>query len=183
MGFLFTRLKKDVTSCFETLGRAAVLQATRSPRPWQELKALANAQLPKLQLILPSELSASIKAKLESKAEFGYKKVKKPQDKRQQTVIQLRPEDLSVPNMIFKQGTDEAVQQIPFAATGTDSKGVVLVTAEQATPYLALQQPISKYGLALLVLDHSHTVCSGVGQVIRFPAQCHATNEPIISHG
>ena len=166
---------------FETLGRAAVLQATRSPRPWQELKALANAQLPKLQLILPSELSASIKAKLESKADFGYKKVKKPQDKRQQTVIQLRPEVLSIPNMIFKQGTDEAVQQIPFAAIGTDSKGVVLVTAEQATPYLALQQPISKYGLALLVLDHSHTVCSGVGQVIRFPAQCHATNEPIIA--
>ena len=165
----------------EKLGRAAVMQACRSSRPWQELKAVANAQLPKVQLILPSELSTSIKARLDAKTEFGHKKVKQHPDKKQPVVIQLLPEDLTIPGMIFKQGSDEAVQQIPFSAIGVDAKGVILVTADQAKPYLALPQPISKHGLALLVLDHSHSVCGGVGQVIRFPAQCQATMEPIIA--
>ena len=166
---------------FEKLGRAAVVQLMRSSKPWAELKSLANAQLPKLQLILPSELAATIQARLASKTEFGHKKIKKQPEKKPPIVIQLKPEDLSIPGMIFKQGCDEAVQQIPFSSIGVDAKGVVLVTAEQAKPYLALQKPISKHGLAMLVLDHSNDVCSGVGQIIRFPAQCQATNEPIIA--
>ena len=133
---------------FEKLGRQAIIQAFRSPRPWQEIKALANAQLPKLQLILPSELAASTKARLDDKTEFGHKKTKQPHDKKQPVVIQLRPEDLSIPGMIFKQGSDEAVQHIPFSAIGVDAKGVIPVTAEQAKPYLALPQPISRHGLA-----------------------------------
>ena len=57
------KLHTRVGLIMERIGRQGIIQCCRSPRPWHELKALANSQSPKLQLILPSELAEKIREK------------------------------------------------------------------------------------------------------------------------
>ena len=175
------KLHSRVGMILEKIGRQGIIQCCRSPRPWPELKALANSQSPKLQLILPSELAEKIRERVESGASFGDQKKKKQDQKREQTFPKLQPEDLSIPSTVFKQGRDQPVQQVGLGNIGVDASGVVLVTAEQAQPYLQLAKPLSKHGLALLVVDHDNSICSGLGEVLRFPARFNQTNEPIIA--
>lgn len=103
---------------------------------------MANSQSPKLQLILPSELAEKIRERVESGASFGDQKKKKQDQKREQTFPKLQPEDLSIPSTVFKQGRDQPVQQVGLGNIGVDASGVVLVTAEQAQPYLQLAKPL-----------------------------------------
>ena len=175
------KLQSRVGMVMEKLGRAGVIQSCRSPRPWQELKALANSQTPKIQLILPSELAEKIRERVELGDAFGDRKKKKHETKKEQPFPRLQPDDLSIPPAIFKQGRDEPVKQLGFSNIGVDASGVVLVTAEQAQPYLKLNKPLSKHGLALLVLDHDNGLCGGLGEVLRCPARFDHTNEPIIA--
>ena len=175
------KLHQRVGMIFEKIGRQGVIQCCRSPRPWQELKSLANSLTPKVQLILPSELAEKIRERVESGASFGDHKKKKPEPKKDIPFPKLQPEDLSIPPAVFKQGQDQPVHQVGLNNIGVDTSGVVLVSADQAQPYLKLSKPLSKYGLALLVLDHENAICSGLGEVLRFPARFDHTNEPIIA--
>ena len=175
------KLTQRLNTVMEKIGRQGVIQCCRSPRPWQELKSLASAQTPKIQLILPSELAEKIRERVESGASFGDQRKKKNDTKKDQPFPKLVPEDLSVPPAVFKQGSDQPVQQIGLVNIGVDTSGVVLVSAEQAQPYLKLTKPLSKHGLALLVIDHDNVICNGLGEVLRFPARFNHTNEPIIA--
>ena len=92
----------------------------------------------------------------------------------------LSPHEISIPDGIFKQGTDKLLKQIPVQAIGPETSGIVVVTPQDAEPYLRLSKPISTQGLGLLLLDHSHPACAGSGSLIRFPCKCELTNEPIL---
>lgn len=165
------------------LGRGAIVQAMRSKHDWAELKALANAQQPRLQLVLPSVLAQVIKNRAESGKPFGdkAKKQKGPAFVKQPLVMQ--PQDVTIPDGLFKQGEDGLISQIPLNAIRPDASGIVVVNAVQAQPYLKLAQPLSANGLALLVIDPNDPICNGVGQVIRFPGRFEKTGEPFIGTG
>ena len=169
-----------VSQAFAYLGRPKILQAIRSHRPWQELKTVSNSITPRFQLVLPSELQSVIQKRASQPKPFGDKRHKQTKhDKRAPVVI--RPEDVSVPDGIFKQGQSELVKQIPVQAIGTDACGVVVISATDALPYIRLSRPISKKGLGLLILDHSHEGCQGLGNVLRFPCRCEKNGEPVIA--
>ena len=165
---------------FEKLSRHQILQAIRSHRPWAELKTLCNNQTPKVQLVLPSELAQSIKNRIARPEPFGDKSKKKQKGGDHFVPIVLSPHEVSIPDGIFKQGTDKLLKQIPVQAIGPETSGIVVVTPQDAEPYLRLSKPISTQGLGLLLLDHSHPSCAGSGSLIRFPCKCELTNEPIL---
>ena len=163
------------------IGRPRLLNALRSQRPWVEIKAACNEVSPKVQLVLPSELEAMIKSRVAKSEFFGDKTQKKHRlDKGDKRVV-LAPHDISIPDGIFKQGANEIVKQIPLQSIGQDSSGIVVLTSSEATPYLKLSKPITKKGLAILILDHHHPSCQGLGHVLRFPCRCEQSGEPIIA--
>ena len=165
----------------EKLGRSTISKLLRSSSAWKDLKGLANNLTPKLQLVLPGELSKVIQDKIASGSAFGDRKVKKQGSKPTQTFLKLRAEDVSIPSSIFKEGNDTPLQQIKLADIGPKSRGVIVVNAAQAYPYLKVDLPLSQFGLALLILDHDDTAFHGLGEIIRFPAKYDQTGEPIIA--
>ena len=169
-----------VTLAFARLGRPKVIQAIRANRPWHELKSISNALAPKLQLVLPSELQHVIQQRASQPKPFGDKMQKKNRPEPKAPVV-LRPEDVSVPDGIFKQGQSDLVKQIPVQAIGPDACGIVVISANEAHPYVKLARPISKQGLGLLILDHSSEICQGLGHVLRFPCKCERNGEPVIA--
>ena len=175
------KLRAD--TIIEKLGRTAVAKALRANRPWFELKSLANAASPKLQLVLPSELEIAIKQRAAEGKAVGDKSRKKKTSSVDPSPVHLQPCDLSIPEGVFKQGSDTLICQIQLSSIGKTSRGVVISNSSQASPYIHLTKPISQEGLGLLVLDHQDPSVQGVGQVIQFPAKFEKSGEPLISQG
>ena len=171
---------QQVVAC---LGRGPIIQTMRSKQDWAELKALANAQQPRLQLVLLSELAAVIKKRADSGRPFGDKQKKQQHDDQPKGPLVMSPQDVSIPDGLFKQGEDSLISQIALSAIRQDASGIVVVSAQQAQPYLKLAKPLSSVGLALLVMDHNDPICNGIGQIIRFPGRYEKTGEPFIGTG
>ena len=165
-------------SVLEKIGRQQTLYALRSKQPWRDLKALANQVVPKLQLVLASELSQVIEDRLATDRPFGERKKKKAIQPRPR--IELSPEDIAIPDGIFKEGDSHPLTQIGLEQVGPAARGVIVVKSQQAAPYLKIHRPVSSGGLALLVLDHQALSLHGLGETIRFPARCNVTGEPVL---
>lgn len=60
------------------------------------------------------------------------------------------------------------------------AKGVVVANVQDALPFFQLNDPVSSEGIALLILEHQDTRIPDTKQVIKFPAQFHDTDEPIL---
>jgi len=161
------------------LGRQGIIASMRAPNPWRDLKAKANAQIPKVQLVHPTELSEAIKTRAESGVPIGHKK--KKTFKATNPPVRLRPEDVEIPPGVFRQADGEPVQQLSIQQIGPDAKGVIVTDSQTAAPFLQMKQPVSKQGLALLVLDHAADPILCIGEVMRFPGRCVTTAEPIIT--
>ena len=170
-----------VDTVLEKLGRTAVSKAIRSSKQWSELKHLANSVSPRLQLVLPSELAQVVKDRVKQGKPFGDKQRKQTSHLKGQEPLKLNPDDITIPDGIFKMGPDQIVRQLALGSLCKDSQGVVVVTATQAQPYLRLQHPMSQAGLALLILDHADVSCVGSGCLVRFPAKFEKTGEPLIA--
>ena len=166
--------RERATTVMQQLGRQPVQTALRSARPWADLKARANSCLPKLQLVLPAELEKIIQ-------ERGGKTVGNRTQK-QKTVqpppAHLSPHDLSIPPGVFKQVPETRLSQLQLDQIGQGCQGIVVVTAQQAIAYLRLATPITKEGLGMLILDHDHPSCAGLGQCIRFPPSAMQATSP-----
>eukprot|EP00435_Cladocopium_sp_Y103_P019646 s10_g4.t1 len=164
----------------ERVGRQPVTRAMRTKDPWRELKQLANQLSPKLQMVLPSELQEVIRARAAQGDPVGDKRKKTKPDKAPKRMVQLTPADVSIPEGVFRDSSPTGMQQIPFSSIGPEARGLVVLTASEALPYLSIRKPISKHGLALIVLDYMSPAIHEVGQQIRFPARCEKTGEPIL---
>ncbi len=165
----------------DKIGRSLIAKAFRTSKPWAEIKGLANNATPKIQLVLPSELQAVIQHRLSDPTPFGDRKVKQTkQGKQPKQPLRLLARDLEITNGLFKQGDDTPIAQIQPDAIGPDAQGVVLMNACDAYSYLKLTAPISKAGLAILVLEQHDPALQGIGELVRFPARCVPTGEPII---
>ena len=171
------------SSIIDQLGRKTISQILRSAKSWKDLKAQANLHVPKVQLVLPGELEQLIQNRLKEGTPFGRHKQKKGGTPSNKGIIQLQPEDICIPHGIFRSGSSQPIAQIPKTHIGPDATGIVIVNAFEATPYIKLNRPVSSQGLAMLVLDHESTTVHGQGQVIRFPATCNKTGEPMLLSG
>ena len=164
------------------LGRGRTIQLLRGPQPWKDLKAAANACSPRLQLVMATELNHAIQKRLTDNKPFGQAKIRKKGqfDKPHMQPVQLNPEDLEVPEGIFCENDNVALRQIPCTAIGPDARGVVVASAQSAATYLKLSLPITDHGPALLIVNPHDPLLHGVGEIIRFPAKCLQTDEPIL---
>lgn len=173
-------IEERAQAVLEALGRQPITQAMRSAQPWRDLKAIANHARPRVQLVLPGELSQRIKERAANPQEFGHKKQKKKTPQGEKGTVQVRAEDVGIPDGIFKETSGELLNQIPFASIGPEARGVVVVNFAQAAPYANLARPVSKRGLALVVIDPDVPETQQLGTEIRFPARCEKTSEPVI---
>ena len=173
-------LSERVNLVTEKVGKPKIIQAMRASRPWSELKAICNAMTPKLQLVLPHELADVIRTRVSQSNNFGDKSKKLGKQVKTVNPIILHPADLTIPKGIFKQGNDQELQQLSVHEINSEACGVVLMSIQDAGPYLRLVKPITKYGLAILLLEHDHPSCADLGSVLRFPCRFEKTGEPIL---
>ena len=96
-------------------------------------------------------------------------------------MVKLCPDDVSIPIGVFRQDPGEPIEQIPLQQIGPEAKGVVVADSRTAAPFLRMSQPVSKHGLALLILDHGDPSIAHMGHFIRFPGKCTRTAEPILA--
>ena len=137
-GVPHSEISQRTKDCFWEVKQASDPQLPLGrPRPWAELKTLSNNQTPKLQLVLPSELAANDSEPSRYKKQpFGDKTKKQPKGTGFSLPIVLAPQDISIPDGIFKQGQDGLLKQIPVQAIGPEASGVVVITPQDAVPYL-----------------------------------------------
>ena len=164
----------------DKLGRQPVSRAFRTMDPWRELKQLANQATPKLQIVLPSELQDVIQAKAKEGGKIGDKTKKAKHESKPKKSLQILASDVSIPEGVFCDRLQQPLQQVSFAGMGPEARGIVVLNAEQAVPYMRIVNPISKHALGLIVLDHQAPIMQGVGDTIRFPARCEKTAEAIL---
>ncbi len=170
-------------SCAEelinALGSSTIASIMKSSRPWPDLKARANLHKPPIRVVLPSELQEAIK----NRAEYGPigKKQNKTKAKvSNESILQLQANQITVPYAVFKQEDGKEIGQIQPAQIHGSCKGVIIMNAAEAVPYLQVSQPVSQEGVALLIIDHEDQKLPEHKQILRIPAQCNATQEPII---
>ena len=164
----------------EKIGRGKIANVLRGPQPWKDLKAAANALSPKVQLVLNAELQAVIQQRLQSGPSLGHKRAKRASSKPPPQPVTVLPQDINIPPGIFREGNDVALNQIRPDEIASEARGVVVVHVKDAVPYLKMSKPVSSKGLALVVLDHNSELLTGVGEVVRFPALCVHTSEPML---
>ena len=166
-------------SVLSKIGRQPIAKAMRGQNAWKEIKQLANLASPKVQLVLPSELEAVVQDRIAKGTPFGDRKKKAPKVP-QKPVLQLHADDIAIPDGIFRDANQASIKQIPIEAIGPEAQGVVVANAEQASPYLRFAKPVSKFALALIVVDYQNPLVFGAGEEIRFPARCEKTSEPVL---
>ncbi len=167
------------------LGKETIRKAIQSQRPWQELKWIANQQVPPYQLICPSELQTMVESRSSHEAPLGSKRMKskgKGKGKMQQV---LSPESLRLDPGIFMVGDGKPVCQLALGDIGPMAMGVVLATLDQALPFISQNRQVSMGGLAIVVLNISEPPegLPLIAEPIRFPAVCAANAEPVLVQG
>ena len=162
------------------LSLAEVIKTLQAPRPWQDLKAKANAQTPTIQLVHSDELKQMIDNRLKSGKSMGQKQNKENIQRKPPTNFQLNANQIQVPAGIFQQADGTKIHQLKSTQMQQNAQGFAIVNACDARPFFELQEPISKSGLALIILDHQHPEIQGKCESIRFPAHYADTDEPVI---
>eukprot|EP00438_Fugacium_kawagutii_P018205 Skav230727 [mRNA] locus=scaffold401:233598:238605:- [translate_table: standard] len=171
---------KRADAVLSSLGRAPVVSALRGPRAWRDLKQLANQATPKFQLVMAHELSAVIQARAPGK-KFGEQK-QKVRDAPKPKIL-LTPADIAIPEGIFRDPDGNLVNQIPAQQLHPDATGVVVLTLQEALPYVKLTAPFSSRALALVIIDPTEAMTQMIGTPTRIPANCTHTGEPVLITG
>eukprot|EP00438_Fugacium_kawagutii_P015361 Skav226111 [mRNA] locus=scaffold702:154023:158627:- [translate_table: standard] len=175
-GVAIEQVNDRTSEVIAKIGRDELKKAIHSSRPWAQLKQQANRCQPPLQLVLPSELDAVVKSRLVTGNQFGKKK-NKMQTKT--SVSELHPSDLHVPPGVFVLADGSPVHQVELRQIKKTSHGLV-VCLEHEVEAMIGQCPLTEGGLLLLVLNPTEEFVKRHGQILRFPAQCTSTSEPVL---
>ena len=166
----------------DRLGATAIQEAMQAKVPWKALKQLGNNCTPTFQFVLQSELAKSVQERAEGPDPPPRRK-RAPKVRHEVSAAQVprlcQVEDLAVSEGVFA-SEGRPLSQIDLASLGANSVGVVLVTPDQAEPYLRLGQPVSQGALALIVVGEVDCSLATVQvQQVRFRAKLSATGEPL----
>ena len=159
-----------------SLSHQALAGVFAANRPWQQLKHLATTHTPSIRLVLEDELQATIRARTKQK---GSVKAKGTSKGKQVMPMHLHPQDISIPNGIFRLETGEMIAQLSVKQIGQSAQGVVVFTEDEVQPYLK-HQVSSSHGLGFLVLSPYSAELATQGEVHRFPVQSKVTGEPLL---
>ena len=177
-GVAESRSEQCTEELIDALGVSTITNVLKSPRPWADLKSRANLHRPPIRVVLASELQEAVKSRA-SKGPLGDKKtkskIKPPND-----MLQMKASQVSIPHAVFKQEDGREIGQIQPTQIHGKCSGVIVMNATEAIPYLQVSQQVSQEGVALLIIDHDDPRLPDNKQVLRIPAQCTATQEPII---
>ena len=173
------RGKECADQLIQALGMPAIQQILTSPKPWADLKARANLHKPPIRVVLADELKAMIQNKA-GLPQVGAKINKTKPKVAKKTPLQLRADQLEIPHGVFKQTDGELLGQIQAAKIAPNSSGVALANIHEVLPFFDLKEPISQKGVALLILEHDDARLPNHCQVIKVPALCKDTKDPLI---
>ena len=179
-GVAATRSSQCAEELIRSLGQSTIIGILKSPRPWADLKARANLHSPPIRVVLASELQEAIKSRVQQGA-VGSKQTKSKKKPEQPEVFQLQAKQIAIPHAVFKQEDGNELSQIQPSQINGNCRGVLVVNTSEALPYCQLSQPVSKGGVAILVPDHDDPRLPDQKEIIRVPAQCVATKEPVIA--
>eukprot|EP00435_Cladocopium_sp_Y103_P047772 s870_g14.t1 len=164
-----------------TIGVSSIQKILKSPKPWPDLKARASLCRPPIRIVHPEELQTMIKSKLASEHPIGKKNNKQKSQKPAMANVRITADQILVPHAVFKQQDGVELGQLTPGQINATSKGILVVNYEDAQPYFAVQQALTTEGLGLLVLDHHDQRLPVNHTVVRVPALCKATSEPLIA--
>lgn len=170
------RVQERATQVLRALTPSAVAGVFKAARPWQQLKQLASSHTPILRLVMEEELQATIKARTRQK---GSIKAKGASKGRIPPPVHLHPQDINIPQGIFRLETGELLSQLSVKQIGPSAKGVIAFTEEEVQPYLKQAGPVGQ-GLGFLVVSPYSEAIAEAGEVHRFPVQSRITGEPLL---
>eukprot|EP00438_Fugacium_kawagutii_P026360 Skav206081 [mRNA] locus=scaffold2150:21012:25601:- [translate_table: standard] len=174
------RSKQCAEMLHQSLGGQTIANVLASPKPWRDLKARASQHQPPIQIVMSDELRAAVSQRLQEGKSWGSKQTKQKQVRKEKQMIKLSPEHLSIPSHIFGLQDGTRINQINLSQVAKNATGIAIATVEEAMPFMQLKEPLSQGGLALLIIDYDDgRIPKNVGQV-KFPAQYHKTDEPIL---
>ena len=164
----------------KSIGAQDVAKACQGKAPWKTLKTLGTNV--KFQFITPDELQAQIDQRA-GKGPVGKppKKGKQPIPREPPASVAIDPTKLGLPEGSFT-GGGKCLSQIPVTMLGPMAEGVVIVTWQQAEPYLRASQVIAQGPLALLILQGPVGGCSTTlhSTKVTVPARCLVNQEPLL---
>ena len=166
----------------QSLGRAEVERALQGSTPWKTLKAIANQQTPKIQIVLPDEIQAHTRS-----SKGGGKKRASGKGPSGKGVV--LPADLDPSKLVLEPGTfcckdNQPLPQIPLSQVGPLSIGVALTTFGEAQTFLKTGNLLTHQSLALLVLNATAEPQTSLQwSSIRFAAKCALNHEPMLLTG
>ena len=179
-GVATNRSSQCAEELIRSLGQSTIAGILKSPRPWADLKARANLHSPPIRVVLASELQDAIRNRVQQGA-VGSKQSKAKKRVEQNEGFQIQANQIAIPHAVFKQEDGDELSQIQPSQINGSCKGILVLNTSEALPYCQLAQPVSKGGVAILVPDHDDHRLPEHRTIIRVPAQCVTTKEPIIA--
>lgn len=165
-----------------TLGQEALKRALLGPRPWPQIKAIANRCVPAYKLILPDELAEVVRERQAKGESLGRNSRKqKPKVPPARVDQHVCPGDIHIPTGVFEDDKGSPVQQIEPKQFNHVRHGVVVIDEVESKPYVQQGSGnMTTEGLLFLVVNPSADCIRQHGEPLRFPAQCKFTGEPIL---
>eukprot|EP00435_Cladocopium_sp_Y103_P067546 s237_g30.t1 len=171
------QLESRCQQAIRAIGNERVQTALKSANPWRELKALGNNV--KFKFILPNEMQKMI----ESNKGAPVGKRAKPASVKPQIPSQVELDHTKIVLMdgVFRV-SGQPVPQITTQQLGPVARGVVLLSLQEADPYLRAGKLVSSEPLAMIVL---HPGGKGISTAlphsnVTIPCKCVANNEPLL---
>eukprot|EP00435_Cladocopium_sp_Y103_P072086 s83_g39.t1 len=162
----------------KALGSEQILAALNHRQPWKQLKVLGNNA--RFQFVLPSELDTAVAANRGKVV--GGKSKGKGATKSALSVVELDPSKLHILDGTFAcQG--HTLPQLMPNQIGPLSSGVVLMSHQDAEPYLRTNHVLSKEPLALLVLNKKGVELTTPlpHAAVTVPCRCTINSEPVLA--
>ena len=179
-GVAASRSSQCADELIRSLGQSTIAGILKSPRPWADLKARANLHSPPIRVVLASELQDAIRNRVQQGV-VGSKQSKAKKRVDQNEGFQLQAKQIAIPHAVFKQADGDELSQIQPSQINGSCRGILVLNTSEELPYCQLTQPVSKGGVAILVPDHDDHRLPEHRTIIRVPAQCVTTKEPIIA--
>lgn len=163
----------------KAIGVVDVTKACNGSSPWKTLKTLGTNV--KFQFVTPDELKTQIEKRAGNGPVGKPKKSKQSKISESPTPVALDPSKLCLPDGAFT-GGGKSLSQLPLTMLGPLAEGIVIVTYQQAEPFLRAAQTIATGPLALLILqgpigDCPTSLCTSQ---VTVPARCLVNQEPLL---
>ena len=170
-------VEERAVSAIKALGSEQILQALAHRQSWKQLKMLGNNS--KFQFVLPSELAKAV--------ENNKGKPIGPKGKGKGPRNQPAPAELDPAKLLILDGSfhcqGHVMQQLTMKQIGPVSSGVILMSLNDAEPYLRAGVAVSREPLALLVLHRAGAEVQTAlpHSQVTVPCRCTVNNEPVLA--